>query len=259
MMEGCLKNGEVLTKIIAAISDLVKDANFDCREEGMSVQAMDSSHVSLVSLLLRADGFEGWTCQEAFKLGVQLEHMMKLLKCMHTKDSVELNYKENSDELDFIFKSQNEERVSHFSLKLMEIEQDHLGIPNTDYQTCVSMPSSEFMRICRDLASFGDTLTVRVTKEDISFSAMGEIGNGVMSLRNSTATDEEEPEATVIVSKEEISQAFALRYLQNFTKATPLSNVVTLRMSPDVPLLVEYKIDDLGYIRYYLAPKIDED
>jgi len=258
-MEGCLKNGEVLTKIISAISELVTDANFDCREDGMSLQAMDSSHVSLVSMLLRAEGFEEWTCQQNCQLGIQLQHLMKLLRCMHTKDSVELNYKENNEELDFIFKSPNEERVSHFSLKLMEIDQEHLGIPDTEYQTSVQMPSSEFMRICRDLASFGDTITIKVTKEEISFSVMGgEIGDGTMSLRSSTATDEEEPEATFINSKEDISQAFALRYLQNFTKATPLSNTVTLRMNPEVPLLVDYKIDDLGYLRYYLAPKIDE-
>lgn len=43
-----------------------------------------------------------------------------------------------------------------------------------------------------------------------------------------------------------------------FTKATPLSTTVTLSFSKDVPLLVEYKISDMGYVRYYLAPKIDE-
>jgi proliferating cell nuclear antigen len=51
---------------------------------------------------------------------------------------------------------------------------------------------------------------------------------------------------------------FALRYLQQFTKATPLSPFVYLRMSKDVPLMVEYKIENFGHLRYYLAPKIDD-
>lgn len=51
---------------------------------------------------------------------------------------------------------------------------------------------------------------------------------------------------------------FAMRYLNLFTKATPLSSSVTLSMSPDVPLVTEYKISEMGYIRYYLAPKIDD-
>ena len=30
-------------------------------------------------------------------------------------------------------------------------------------------------------------------------------------------------------------------------------------MSADVPLVVEYRIPDIGHIRYYLAPKIEEE
>ena len=41
-----------------------------------------------------------------------------------------------------------------------------------------------------------------------------------------------------------------MRYLNLFTKATPLSSTVTLSMSPDVPLVTEYKIADMGYIRW---------
>ncbi len=52
---------------------------------------------------------------------------------------------------------------------------------------------------------------------------------------------------------------FSLKYLTNFSKAASLSNRVTLSMSADTPLLVEYKIEDMGYLRYYLAPKIGED
>merc|ERR1719266_786780 len=152
-------------------------------------------------MLLRCEGFDPWRCDRSCQLGIHLEHMMKLLKCMASKDSVEMRYKEDGEDVDFVFKSQNEERVSHFSIKLMELDTEHLGIPETDYKTTVKMPSADFMRICRDLASFGDTLTIQVTKEEISFAATGEMGSGTMSLRNCTATDEEEAQATLIDCK----------------------------------------------------------
>jgi proliferating cell nuclear antigen len=47
--------------------------------------------------------------------------------------------------------------------------------------------------------------------------------------------------------------------LNNFAKATGLSDFVSLSMNKDVPLVVEYKIAEIGHIRYYLAPKIDEE
>lgn len=62
----------------------------------------------------------------------------------------------------------------------------------------------------------------------------------------------------MIEMEEPVELTFALRYLNFFTKATSLGNSVILSMSPDVPIVVEYPIEDSGFIKYYLAPKIDE-
>jgi proliferating cell nuclear antigen len=64
---------------------------------------------------------------------------------------------------------------------------------------------------------------------------------------------------TTITLDDEVNLTFALRYLNFFTKATPLSEQVTLHLSPDVPLMVEYNIAGKGFVRYFLAPKINED
>ena len=49
------------------------------------------------------------------------------------------------------------------------------------------------------------------------------------------------------------------RYLNFFTKATPLSPHVILSLSPEVPLVVEYDIEDVGHVKYFLAPKIEDE
>ena len=41
----------------------------------------------------------------------------------------------------------------------MDIDSEHLGIPETDYKCQVKMPASEFQKICRDMSAFGDTGT----------------------------------------------------------------------------------------------------
>lgn len=70
---------------------------------------------------------------------------------------------------------------------------------------------------------------------------------------------QDENKHIVIEQQEDVSLSFALRYLNFFAKATPLSGSVTLSMSPDVPLAVEYKVEELGQIRFYLAPKIEDE
>lgn len=51
----------------------------------------------------------------------------------------------------------DQDRVSDFEVKLMDIDSEHLGIPDTDYAATIHMPASEYQRICRDLSSIGDT------------------------------------------------------------------------------------------------------
>merc|ERR1719410_3135829 len=208
-------------------------------------------------MILRNDGFSPWRCDNNCQLGIHLDHFNKVLKCMGAKDEVEIKYKEGSDDCAFTFKSPEEDKVAQFSLKLMDIDSEHLGIPETDYKTKVKMSSAEFQRICRDLAVLGDTLTIGVQKDNVQFSVSGEIGKGEMTVKASTATDE--MEGTDIDCEEPVTQTFAMRYLNFFTKATVLSKSVQLSLSPEVPLMVEYSVDEVGYVRYYLAPKIEED
>lgn len=68
----------MLKKITESMKDLVTEANFDCSTTGISLQAMDSSHVSLVALLLRADGFDHFRCDRNISLGINLSSMGKV-------------------------------------------------------------------------------------------------------------------------------------------------------------------------------------
>ena len=51
MFEALLSQGLILKRIVEAIKDLVSEVNIDVTAEGISMQAMDSSHVALTCLL----------------------------------------------------------------------------------------------------------------------------------------------------------------------------------------------------------------
>lgn len=250
--------GSLLKKVLESIKDLVTDANFDCSATGFSLQAMDSSHVALVALLLRSEGFEHYRCDRNISMGMNLNNMSKMLKCAGNDDIITIKGDDGSDTVTFMFESPNQDKISDFELKLMDIDSEHLGIPEAEYHAIVKMPSSEFSRICKDLSSIGDTVVISVTKEGVKFSTRGDIGTANIVCRQNKTVDKPE-EATIIEMNEPVSLTFALRYLNSFTKATSLSESVTVSLSSELPVVVEYKIADMGYIRYYLAPKIEDD
>ena len=78
-------------------------------------------------------------------------------------------------------------------------------------------------------------------------------------LVSADCSPQQESEGTTIELNQEVTLTFALRKLVAFTKATPLSVSVNLSLSSDVPLATEYTIGELGYIRFYLAPKIEDE
>ena len=55
----------------------------------------------------------------------------------------------------------------------MRIDSDTLGIPKTEYEPHVTMASSEFTRIVRDLSQLGESVRIEVSKEGVRFANEG--------------------------------------------------------------------------------------
>lgn len=243
------------SQVVDAIKDLVQDCNFDCNDSGIALQAMDNSHVALVSMMLKAEGFSPFRCDRNIALGVNLTSLTKVLRAAQNEDILTLKAEDAPDVLNIVFESSENDRISEYDLKLMDIDQEHLGIPETEYAATISMPSAEFRRICTDLSAMSESVGIEASKDGVKFSCNGDIGNGSVTLRSHTNV--EKPDLNVDIElTEPVSLTFSLKYLVNFCKAAGLSGQVKICLSSEVPLLVEYNLSGSSYLRFYLAPKV---
>ena len=112
MLEIRLNQSGQLRKIVEAIKDIVSDVNFECNSQGLSLQAMDQSHVSLVYLILKPEGFEYFRCDTSITLGINLLSLYKILKCASNEDSVTIFCKQSMEILSFLFESPTNDRIS---------------------------------------------------------------------------------------------------------------------------------------------------
>ena len=150
-------NQVCLSQVVDAIKDLVQDCNFDCNDSGIALQAMDNSHVALVSMLLRAEGFSPYRCDRNIALGINLLSLTKVLRAAQNEDILTLKAEDSPDAVNLMFESAETDRLSEYDIKLMDIDQEHLAIPETEYAATVEMPSMEFQRICRDLNALSES------------------------------------------------------------------------------------------------------
>ncbi|XP_033138221.1 proliferating cellular nuclear antigen 1 [Brassica rapa] len=129
MLELRLVQDSLLKKVLKSVKDLVNDANFDCSSTGFSLQDMDSSHVALEPL-------------HRMNLG----NMSKMLKCTGNDDIMTIKADDGGDTVTFMFDSHikfnTQDKIADFEMKLMDIDNEHLGIPDAEHLSIVRMPSS---------------------------------------------------------------------------------------------------------------------
>ncbi|VDD86616.1 unnamed protein product [Enterobius vermicularis] len=258
MFEAKLANANLLKKIVDAVKDLVTDAPFDCTESAVSLQAMDSSHVALVSLNLASTLFETYRCDRTINLGMSFTNMAKALKCANNEDTCMIRYDED-DNVVFAFEDTKRGKTQEVTVRMMDIDSEHLGIPEQEHSAVITMPSSDFQKTCRDLAMFSDTVTITATKAGVGFTGKGETGSSVVNFAPIGSADDEN--SVLLKVSDPVCVNFSIKYMNHFTKATNLSNKVKLSLTNELPIVVEYPIDEDGtsYLRFFLAPKIQED
>jgi len=215
---------------------------------------MDPSHVSLVSLTIPSEDFEVFRCDKPITLGLNLNSFYKVLKCSTNEDSVFISCSDTSDILLVVFENINNDRISEFELKLIKIDSEPLGIPETEYSAIISITSAEYRRITSEMITIGDTVQIGISKEGIKFEVEGDIGKATIFLKQ---IEKGEEDLKINVS-ESVKMGFALRYLNSFSKATPLCDKISLKLCKDFPLQLEFKVGKNGFIRFYLAPKYEE-
>lgn len=172
---------------------------------------MDNSHVALVAVKLHADGFALYRCDRPIPLGVNLGSLTKVLKCAKDDDRCTLKANDDADVLSLkyeahrastlrLFKQRPSllisfsitggDRIAEYDMKLMDIDADTLGIPDTDYDARVTMTAAEFTRIVRDLSSLGESVRIEVSKEGVRFASDGEAAQGNILLKQTDAARE---------------------------------------------------------------------
>jgi proliferating cell nuclear antigen len=239
-MQAVFKKGIVFRRIIECIRDFITVGAFICHSDSITLQAMDTSHVALVSM--RLERFQKYSCDEDFFIGVPIHNLYKILKCMDPEDTLTLSADPDTPELVIDFENPN--RSACFELHLMDLESDQLEIPEQKYDCNLTLSSSDFKRVISDLQPFGENIFLNAKKDSFSFSVQDQ---ATITLK----TYEEYSCCSEIVAE------FSVRFLVLFAKASILCKSVILRFSSDTPLLVEFIFEE-GWIRFYLSPKMND-
>ncbi|KAL6620834.1 hypothetical protein ACP70R_035973 [Stipagrostis hirtigluma subsp. patula] len=257
MLELKLVKESLFLSFLEAILDLVDVASVDCTRKGLKLKAVDTQHVAIITLFFPAEDFQHYHCDEYISMGIPIDDMVKVIRCADEDDTITIKVgDENFDTVTLLFESPKENDATiAYDLRLVDAHMQRFRIPDwkvldSKYEAFVEMPSAKFMRVCKYLSIIGGNGHISVTDKGLKFFASGESGRVSIKYMQPEAT------AAVVTMRAPVSMTVDLKYMNCLATVSTLFNKVKICLSTTQPLMVECKIGQMGYIRYFVAPKV---
>jgi proliferating cell nuclear antigen len=229
------------------LKDILNDVNIYFRPSGMYIVTLDTARTSLIDMFLAADNFEEYKCeQDEIIAGINISNTFKLLKTITNTDvlTIEINYKEY---MDIEITSESKKTSTKFQLKLLDINESRIEVPDVKMTSNTILASSDFQRLCRDMSNIGSDIEITRIGNQLRLRCEGDFANQETCI--------ECPEES-----QEIKGTYSLKYMNIFTKATSMcTSVQIMQEEGNRFLILKYNVANLGEVKFYLATKVNED
>lgn len=259
-LQGCL-----IKSLIEVLKDVIFEATIIVTDGLLKITTMDSSKSSLIYLKLDAANFEQFVCRRPQRLGVSMINLFKIIKmASHKQDILSLFVQKDTPyELGVVIENEEKRSQTVFHLALLDLDSQDIRIPEFHYRSILTLPSSMFHRLCRDMHQLGSFVTMETHNGCLTLSCKGDFAKQATTF--SPADDDKENVSIVTSSDEDgdsggvIRGTFSLKYLCLFGRTATLSQMVTIYLKEDHPLLLEYNIGSLGKLIFLLTPLVGVD
>lgn len=74
------------------------------------------------------------------------------------------------------------DRTTQFNINLITLDSEHLGIPETEYTSEITMNANEFSKLCKELYVLSETVEFEISSTYVKFSVEGEVGSGSIKI-----------------------------------------------------------------------------
>jgi len=238
----------------------------------MKINAVDPTKTVLINLKL--DNFSSFVCKKSkVLLGVNLGCFYKLIKSMGKNDILTLGVDhDNKNYLNIKIESPNEQKESEFDMKLLDLDETKMSIPEITFDTVITMDSQEFNKLCREMNNIADYVEIKCLTDKIIFTCRGDIASRTTTYRASTKNEDgsDENETNLVNISfantkgknsnipQIVQGIFELKNLVLFSKCAALCNDIEIYMKNNFPLVIKYTVATLGRILLCLTP-IKED
>jgi len=248
----------VIKGLVEALKEIISETNIEISRTGLKISAIDPSVTILVHMVLDADNFEEYKCLDTIVIGVNIINLFKLTRTIVNNDSLTFYIDEdNTSELGIRIENEEFNKVTDYKLNLIDIDEEIISAPDTNFITMITMPSGEFQKICREAFNIADIIEIKSINNKLILSCKGDFAQQETIYSHTdmgvTFTQGDQKQQDNI-----IQGYYLLRHLSLFSKCANLCQSIKLFLANEQPLVIEYSVGSLGSLLLALAPQTDD-
>lgn len=246
--------------LIEALKEILTETNIEFNPSGMKIVAMDNTHTILVYLKLDGKYFEFYSCKSKIVIGVSVINMHKIMRTMTGNDTlcwfidVE-NDHDVPNNLSVRIENSEKKSINQYQFSLIDLDQETITVPPAEFDCVIYISASYFQKMCKDMMNLYERVEIQCIGNTLKFICRGDFCTQELILGESVGCMQFSKTSTDNVP---IVGVYDLKHLVMFTKCTNLCSNVYIYIKNDYPLIIQYKVADLGTIKLCLAPKVKD-
>jgi proliferating cell nuclear antigen len=249
IVEASTCNSSAIKTLSEVIKSILTEVNMVFDSDGIRMVAINKSQNLLFHLRLNADGFQVYKCKRKCAIGLDTDKFHRILKSLSDGDILTFQINESQDNELCIF-VQNKKTFTYVNYRLntLDIDEANVTIPDAHFDSVISIPSGHFQKIIRDHNNIGSTVLIKSIKSSLIFETKGNFAS-----QETVVGETEKGLSFEKGSSGEIVQAtYQIENLTTLTKCTNLCDDVILYMKNGMPIIIKYKVVDMGEVKFCL-------
>jgi hypothetical protein len=212
---------------------------------GLRSRMINSNGTILFDVHLPLSGFQTFHATRPMSFGINIRNFYDIF-IVKRKDRIEMLIEEaNPHVLIVRIHPVNSGYTDEIAFTLQDIQVFDIQLPTGYVQPSVEGPSNKFQQMCKQMKKINKEICISKTSDTIIFS--GET-SGIYTKRT---TFGDGTDLTPI-----FSQWYDLEQFVKISKLSTFHSTIQFTLSPDLPMIIQTQIGNLGTISVFIKPKL---
>lgn len=266
MFRGKLGKVAPIKKIFDSLRGLIPEVRVLIKFDGVYFLGLDDKRLWLFKLFLDRKKFKSYIFDVPLAFCLKTLNVAKVLYLVSRNDIISIWAEESSPFFNIKWESEDNKKATIFNIRLKKDFGEDLQPPDVRFSSELTLRSYAFAKLTKQMKEMSDIVVISSWEEYVKFDIENDKWFGNFKIYTNkpplpvsgNEEDEDQP-ANAKYKGELLSNLwFSTRFLHVIARVCSLSEEVTLRMSEDLPIQIEYRMPDYGVIQYYLQPKFSD-